>query len=311
MGEGDAPAMTGFSITVFLPDGEPDGLRLVERSHWTGIGLMTRRDRLEQDLKRDEFKRSGVYALLGPAEGGLAARRIYVGEGNVVATRVREHVEKKEFWTELVLFTKKDDSLDKADISYLEAELVKLAKAAGRAELDNTQDPNPPEPTEAKRADIDSFLGDMLAIFRLLGIDAFEPIEEIEVEPGTGTGSETYVFTLGGTNGRGTPTRSGFLVREGSKGRAQTLDSISSGYASLRQTLIDSSVARVDGEDLIFLSDYEFKSASAAAASLYGGMTSGPQQWKRDSDGKSIKDIEAERLREVDDTDTPVSDGGT
>ncbi len=298
--------MTGFSITVFLPDGAPDGLRLVDRSHWTGVGLMTRRDRLEQDLKRDEFKRSGVYVLLGPGEGGLSARRIYVGEGNVVRTRIRQHVENKEFWTELVLFTKKDDSLDKADISYLEAELVKIAKEAGRAELDNTQDPHPPEPTEAKRADIDSFLSDMLVIFRLLGIDAFEAIEELEVEPGAGTGPEAYVFNLAKTDGRGTPTRTGFLVREGSRGRTQELESITPGYANLRQALIKSGVIAVDGADLVFQSDHEFQSPSAAAAALYGGMTSGPQKWKRKSDGKSMKEIEAERLAsvEADDEDS-------
>lgn len=30
----------GFSIRIFLPDGTPDGLRLVEKSNWTGRGIV-------------------------------------------------------------------------------------------------------------------------------------------------------------------------------------------------------------------------------------------------------------------------------
>ncbi|OED37901.1 hypothetical protein AB833_21730 [Chromatiales bacterium (ex Bugula neritina AB1)] len=29
-----------FSIRLFVPDGDPDGLRMVERSNWTGVGVV-------------------------------------------------------------------------------------------------------------------------------------------------------------------------------------------------------------------------------------------------------------------------------
>jgi len=32
-----------FSITIFIPDGDPDSLRLVEKSNWTGIGVVFNR----------------------------------------------------------------------------------------------------------------------------------------------------------------------------------------------------------------------------------------------------------------------------
>lgn len=294
--------MTGFSIRVFLPDGEPDGLRLVDKSHWTGRGLMTRRDRLSEDIKRDEFKRSGVYVLLGPGEEGLSASRIYIGEGNVVSDRIREHVQKKDFWNELVLFTKKDDSLDKADISHLEAELLKLTKQAGRAELDNTQMSEPPSPTEAKSADIESFLQDMLVIFRLLGIDAFDPIRKLSESPGSDIESESYMCTLKGVEGYGTRTRNGFLVQEGSRGNATDRPSISKIVKDRRKRLLDDGIVEKDGKDLIFQKDYEFQSPSAAASALYGGSANGRTAWKLITEGepgKSLKEIEAEQLEEI------------
>jgi hypothetical protein len=36
-------AHAGTSITVFLPDGNPEGVRLIFKSHWTGIALASPR----------------------------------------------------------------------------------------------------------------------------------------------------------------------------------------------------------------------------------------------------------------------------
>jgi hypothetical protein len=52
----------GTSITVFLPDGNPDGVRLVFKSHWTGIAVATPRSRYaEVRLDREELRTPGVY----------------------------------------------------------------------------------------------------------------------------------------------------------------------------------------------------------------------------------------------------------
>ncbi len=102
--------MPGFSIQVFLPDGDPEGLRIVTKSHWTGQVTMTRRDRLDVDLHREEFSRTDV--LVGPGQDNPAVTRVYVGEGDVVINRIKSHASAKDFWTELVVFTKTDNSLN-------------------------------------------------------------------------------------------------------------------------------------------------------------------------------------------------------
>lgn len=33
------PDQRPFSIKIFVPDGDPDGLRIVEKSNWTGEGV--------------------------------------------------------------------------------------------------------------------------------------------------------------------------------------------------------------------------------------------------------------------------------
>jgi|GEM_PF-3044293 hypothetical protein len=49
----------GFSIRIFLPDGSPDGLRLVEKSNWTGQGIVCPRTLFPTAEDRGEPPRKG------------------------------------------------------------------------------------------------------------------------------------------------------------------------------------------------------------------------------------------------------------
>jgi hypothetical protein len=112
----------GTSITVFLPDGSPEGIRLVYKSHWTGICLACPRSRyVEARIDRPELRASGVYLLLGPPDEAEHDARIYVGEGEDLRPRIDAHHANKDFWTRLVAFTSFGQALNKATIRYLEA----------------------------------------------------------------------------------------------------------------------------------------------------------------------------------------------
>ncbi|HTQ04424.1 MAG TPA: GIY-YIG nuclease family protein [Polyangiaceae bacterium] len=76
-----------------------------------------------------------MYLLLGDddtASGGVA---IYVGEGDWVIDRIVRHDSTRDFWHTVVLFTSKDDNLNKAHARWLEARLVETAKQAVRARV--------------------------------------------------------------------------------------------------------------------------------------------------------------------------------
>ena len=32
-----------FTIRIFVPDGDPEGVRLIDRMNWTGLGVVFRR----------------------------------------------------------------------------------------------------------------------------------------------------------------------------------------------------------------------------------------------------------------------------
>jgi hypothetical protein len=79
-----------FSIRMFLPDGDPDGLRMVEKSNWTGVGVVFNRTNYKEVVGRSEFEKTGVYILVGSSEGS-SLPTIYVGEGDQVKNRLSQH----------------------------------------------------------------------------------------------------------------------------------------------------------------------------------------------------------------------------
>lgn len=266
-------------------------MRLVYKSHWTGVAVALPRSRYaEARLARDEFRTPGVYVLVGPPEDTTFEARIYVGEGEDPRARVDHHHANKDFWSRVVLFTSFGQALNKATIRYLEARLLQLAAAAGRAELDNGNAPGLPPLSEPDREDGELFLTDMLVLYQLLGVNVFEPLEQL-AEP-------TRLYLSGPqATAQGAETDEGFVVFAGALARGATVESMPAWAKNLRQQLTDSGalLPTENGESLRLTTDYKFNSPSAAAATLLGRSAAGPEEWK-DTNGKPLKLLRAETV---------------
>ena len=77
----------GFSVRIFIPSGEPEGLRLIEKSNWTGQGHVFPHSLYKEVRTRDEFERTGAYILWSPGQ----LPPVYVGEGDVLRQRLDDH----------------------------------------------------------------------------------------------------------------------------------------------------------------------------------------------------------------------------
>ena len=94
-----------YSLSLFLPDGVPDGLKIIEKSNWNGVGIACSKKILfEKHRNRPELKKPGVYFLIGEDEKNSQSKRLYIGEGDPVIPRLEDHFRKKEWWTELIVF---------------------------------------------------------------------------------------------------------------------------------------------------------------------------------------------------------------
>ena len=270
-----------FEISIFVAQGRSDGLRVIQKSNWVGQGVVVPRSAFREVSEREEFQKRGVYVLVGEDDDGV--RKIYIGKCDVIRKRIDSHMREKDFWQELIFFTRKGDDLNQSEVSYLESKLVELATRARRSTLENSTQPSVPGLSEVDKAIADGFLNEMLSLLPILSVDDFEVPDSKQSQ------SSANKYFLKGTEWDATGWEQGskFVVAQGSLFRKDFVDSITY-ERDHRKTLIESGVL-VESEDGWVLSgDFAFSSPSRAANLVTGRPTNGRTAWK-DSQGRSLK----------------------
>ena len=273
-----------YSIRIFLAGGDPDGVRTIEKSNWSGVGIVIPRPLFPQSRSRRELSRTGVYVLIGPPEdSGLL--RVYVGEGDPIKPRLELHATKKDFWRTCIAFTSKDENLNKAHVQYLESRLVLLAARAKRCVLENGNAPALPSLSEADAADAERFLEEMLLCYPVLGVNVFAAAAPVAK-------STTWLtLTSKGIKAEGAESHDGFVVRTGSGAVKDEVPSCHGYIRQLRAALISNGVLQPTMSGFAFTQDYEFSSPSTAAGVVQGRAANGRIDWKS-GDGKTLKDLQ-------------------
>ncbi len=312
---------TPFSLRIFVADGDPDGLRIVDKSNWIGKALVFPRALLPQVKVRPELAQTGVYLLLGPRPDG-EGDMLYVGEGDPIRPRLESHYAQKDFWTRAIGFTTTTaGQLNKAHVQFLESRLIALARAAKRVPLDNSNIPTEPSLSEADRADMEVFLAHLLGMLPVLGVHAFEKAQRIvavAVPPqaapqvvlpevleqrhspiAAAAAGVELVCSGKGYDSRGSDTAQGFLVFAGSTAVVEIGNSLTGSQRRLRDDLLNIGVLVLDGAALRFTQDYLFSSPSTAASLIEGRSANGRIEWK-DQNGRTLKALqEAEAKHEL------------
>ena len=169
----------GKSISVYLIDGTANGKIKAQISNWNGIAYKIPRELLSECKDFEAFKQSGVYFLFG-------YKSVYVGQAEVRKTgkgihqRIVDHEtdKYKDAWDEVVIFTTKDNSLGRTDISYLENRFYNKAKDAKRYNLQNGNEPTIGTVTEEKESELEEFMDYAELILGALGYKVFEPVTD-------------------------------------------------------------------------------------------------------------------------------------
>ncbi len=282
------PTRRGFSVRLFLPDGDPDGVKVVEKSNWTGCGLVVPRTLFAAAKGRAEMARAGVYILSGQG-GASPLPHVYVGEGDPVRPRLEQHAKNKDFWTHAALFTSKDQNLNKAHVQHLESRLVALANASKRCVLENGNAPQPPSLSESDIAEVEGFLDDVLLCLPILGFNYFELAPAVVPE-----GLELHL-KVKGLAARGYETSQGFVVQKGSQAVKAESAAIHAYLTETRSELLRQGVLREAGAVYEFTQNYTFGSPSTASGVLLGRTSNGRVEWKA-ADGRTLKRIQDAEL---------------
>lgn len=272
-----------FAVKI-LVDGD---LRVLEKDGWEGKGLAFPRadyGRIRRD--RTELRATGVYVLLGPAEGN-ALPKLYVGKGQL-QKRLDSHSRDgdKDWWTTTSLFMSSSNRLSNAHWEFIESRLIDLGKRSAEVDCLNVVVALKKLP-EIDEPAAELFLQEVLQCLPFLGFSGLFDLRSSGVSSGAS-------FSLSGKGVEATMKIVGdaFVILNGSSAvlDEDVVDSCPEGHRQIRSKLLASGVLSRSADRLLFREDCHFRSSSTAAGVILGNSTAGPLAFRDRESGRTLKE---------------------
>lgn len=305
----------GRTIQVYLPHGEPRGIRIAEFTTRIVQALAFPRHMLNEAMERVELAGVGTYFLLGQREESQDPRpSVYIGEAEDCAVRIRTHNSDstKEFWQSAVAIVSRTERLTKAHVRLLEFMAIQRTAAVGRYRLENANTGIEPTVPEALRAEVYELFETMEVLLSVLGYPIFDPIglpvAKISAAAASGDAvvpgrsrspspliaelpDSTILFEYKGDrfHAKLVYNEDGFVVLKGSTIRPEVLPSAKE-YERKRERFLRDGVLVREGSLIRFERDFAFSSPSAAAVMVSGASVNGWDAWI-DNRGRSLSQI--------------------
>lgn len=273
--------VTPKTIQIFLPSGEPHGIRIAEITTRIVEVIEVPRSLLSSFLSMEQSSKVGVYFLIGEdSEDG--DRLVYVGQTGDLATRLTTHNQKKDFWERALVLVSKTNSLTQTHSQFLEWHALQQVRRAGRFADENGNSGSKPHTQAPMEAECLEIFETGSILVSSLGYPLFDTLSQSK----RGDSSETYFYLRSpsaGVEGKGIYTPEGFVVLTGSTGRVENAPSIGDSNERWRQRLLDTGVMQPDDQGrLVFQKDHLFKAPSGAAIALLGRRANGWMEWKNE-----------------------------
>ncbi|MFT7899097.1 GIY-YIG nuclease family protein [Tenacibaculum ascidiaceicola] len=299
----------GKSIRIYLKEGSVTGIKLAEVVNLTIQALSSPRKKLSElnEFFQSQINTQGVYFLIG-TDDETGKSKVYIGEGENVWERLKSHAVKKDFWSEVILFTSKDDNITKSHIKYLESRLIEITKQTERYLLENSNSPSLNSLPLPDRDAMEEFINNIKLLNGVLGHKFLEsqishkieklPKPNVKIDETTLISEEDETelnLKVKDITAKAIQTDEGIVVLAGSQVSENPSENY--GYKTLRNELIkDGTIKKTENGPFIFTKKHLFASPSAAAAVIVGYSINGRRTWK-DSKGRTLSQIEKAEIK--------------
>ena len=123
---------TPKTIQIFLPSGEPHGIRIAEITTRIVQVIEVPRSLLADFLAMEQSSQVGLYLLVGE-EAGDDDLRVYVGQSGDLRARLAQHHQKKDFWQRALVLISRTNSLTQTHALFLEWHALQQLRQAPHA----------------------------------------------------------------------------------------------------------------------------------------------------------------------------------
>ncbi len=170
-----------FTIRIYVPEGDPEGVRIISRLSSTAKFFALPRVKWEEVKDRPELINAGIYILIGYTNPEDELPTIYIGQADSVKNRIEQHIKNKDFWDKVVIFT--SANINATHARWLEYALIKRLNETKRSIVENGTSPQEPTISESERAEMEVLLTEIYQTLPLVDLRAFETIKTVVSQP--------------------------------------------------------------------------------------------------------------------------------
>lgn len=308
---------TAKTIQIYLPKGDPRGIRSAEMTTRTVRLIEIPRIHIDDFFAMPDTNQVGLYFLIGETES-TDKPLLYIGQTGDLRRRLNQH-DDKDFWTRAFVMLSTNNSMTQTHALYMEHKAISAATAIGRYEIKNGNTGNRPHTPNPLKDDCEELFYTLDVLLSTLGQPVFEPFNAYKIETNSITNitnnfdndidSNTkdlisnlnqndenipMVFSCnvkGGTAKGCYLSDDSFLMLAGSFIRKEIKPTMDKNVDEIRKQMIDQNkLASYDNVFYKLVEDYLFTSLNIASQIVTGRGTSGLDMWKNEK-GKSFREI--------------------
>ena len=291
------------TIQIYLPKGNPRGLRLAEMTTRTVRLIEIPRIHIEDFFAMPDANQVGLYFLIGETES-TDKPLLYIGQTGDLKARLNQH-HKKEFWTRAFVMLSTNNTMTQTHALYMEHKAIATAIEVGRYELQNGNNGNRPHTPDPLKADCEELFYTLDVLLSTLGQPIFESLSIFEkniynsqtkliVSTNSQLVNDTeatlieakpllFYYKVKDGDARGYYDDDGFVMLAGSLIRQAQTPSAPPFVTKLKNSLLSSGkLVAINDKSYKLTENHLFKTPSGASQLVSGRSTNGWIEWKNE-----------------------------
>jgi hypothetical protein len=282
------------SLKIYNTGDSPRSLKKITIFNWSGLAFWGSNEHYDQVRNQPELSSPGIYFLVSPHDQGFF--KLYVGETDNFTNRLKSHIDKKDWWTQFIVFLGNDNNLNKAHVKYLEKEFFLKARNSLQINIMNSSEPSGSRISEEDVHDLKIFEDNILFILETLGLSYFTQKKTLNFEEkDKHLNYHLKLWSKKDSLAQMVRKEDEFIVLKGSHINLTASDSFkdkSKGYYEkwLELTNKNDVVEKISNEVGLLKQDLYFSSASAAASFVRAKSQNGLVEWKNVTTSKCINE---------------------
>lgn len=305
------------TIQIYLPTGNPRGLRVAEMTTRTVRLIEIPRIHISNFFEMPEANQVGLYFLIGEAND-LELPKLYIGQTGDLQKRLNQHGD-KDFWTRAFVMLSTNNTMTQTHALYMEHKAIATAIEVGRYEIKNGNNGNKPHTPDPLKADCEELFYTLDVLLSTLGQPIFESIsintasnlqtqsaaltpytEDTNQKSGEADSLQNIIsrekpilfyFKTKEASAKGYYDDDGFVVLAGSSILKRNAPSIAKVISKIKNKLIDNGgLIEVDDNVYELTENYLFKTPSEGSQLVAGCSNNGWKVWKNAA-GQTLSDV--------------------